>query len=983
MSNLYYANLGDDNPEQFQERVVQRLRDFQTFLYYAQKNMEKRTYEFSFNVKETRGKVVPQDKTLKKNVFKVDGLFFDEELKQNIPNERINKKRKEIVLDGRKYQQTVYAKSNNQCIPCTFEPQSYTLNNIHPKSVSITGDGNGNRSHRIKEDEEDIALDFLSESDTISIKNKGIAKYIHFKNRLHQKEAIIVDKLPDNGTFRVAYNTYILKRQREAVEDLAVSPQKHHVPLLNLLRQKDRDFTWGSVDMSFTPDRWFVLTDESRDGTEEQREFVKRAWGTPDFAILEGPPGSGKTTTLLELIAQAISRNQRVLMVASTHVAVDNVLEKMLETYVKTDDGETSLKEACGAIPLRIGDEGNVSEAIQQFCLNQFAETETEHLKKFLGKVASENNLTEAQKSWQTSLSKKDAKQYIETLLLDVANLVCGTTIGILQAPIIKNAHISEPLFDLVILDEASKTTFQEFLVPALYGKKWILSGDVKQLSPYVDQTPIEMNLQSLPSFTKADGQKDREICYTAFQASSQSRGKKSVLILKDTEEEISEFTYYLRQQAEGMDRFCEKHDLGKTGITCTGVDQLPYTNSQKLAILAANVIVTKKELVPKIEPYLPTNIVTDCKPSLNPFSDEFKRRMKSSRNNTGILEDKSWEGEITWRLGRMHELRNLQDQYDSLSRDVKLLIPHFEREQGDRKRKRFDLVEREIGKIRRIALPSVLELLQEGYETSYNGRGSDLIALYSGLSYAGNEPQILSMRHTLLTHQHRMDPRISYLPRKYVYEGKALKNANGDEGMKREREWNYTRYSSRCVWVDIQPRHGDLVSGKSKYNKAEIRAIRNALEDFMAWAKDNPNEKDKNGNWSVAILPFYKGQANRIKEELQDISKRNGIYSEFVRNDCNVSVKICTVDRFQGHEADVVFLSFVQSCQYRGKNHCKKSKIGFLNYQNRLNVAVTRARYQLVMFGDKQNFEAANEKFLKALATESTPGDIEFGGVN
>ena len=983
MSNLYYANLGDDNPEQFEKRVVQRLRDFQTFLSTAQNRMDKRTYEFSFDVKETRGIVRPTDPTLKMNVFNVDGLYFDEELKQKIPKNRIDTLKEEIALDGRKYKEPLYAKSANQCIPCTFEPQAYTLNNIHPKSVTTNGDSEGKRSDRVKEEEEDIALDFLSESNSIEINVKGKRRYIGFKNRLRKEEAIIVSEFPDGGTFRVKYNTYILQRQREAIEGLAISPQKHHVPILNLLRQKDWDFSWGNVDTSFTPDRWFVLSDESRDGTEEQREFVKKAWGTPDFAILEGPPGSGKTTTLLELIAQAISRNQRVLMVASTHVAVDNVLEKLLDTYVSTDNGEKSLKEACGAIPLRIGDEDNVSDAIQQFCLRQFADTETKRLKKFLGKVASEHELTDAQKSWQTSLSKEDAKKLIETLILDVANLVCGTTIGILQAPIIKNAHLAEPLFDLVILDEASKTTFQEFLVPALYGKKWILSGDVKQLSPYVDQTPIEVNLQSLPSFTKEDGQKDREICYTAFQASNLSRGKNSVLILKDTEDEISEFTHFLQQQAEGMDKFCEKQGLGKTGITCTGVDQFPYSDSQKLAVLAANVIVTKKELISRIEPFLPSNIVTDQKSVRDSFSDEFRRRMMSSRNNLGLQESKSWEGEITWRLCRMHELRNLQDQYDSLSCDMDLLIPRYERNEGDRNKSRFNLVRDEIDKIRRISLPSVLELLQEGYETSFNGKGFDLIALYSGLSYAGNEPDILSMRHTLLTNQHRMAPEISLLPRKYVYEGKALKNANGDEGMRREREWNYTKYSSRCVWVDIKPKLQDLGTGKSNFNYAEIRAIRKALIDFMNWAQDNPNNNDRNGIWSVAILPFYKGQVNKIIDDLQDISRKNGRYSEFKRNDSNVSVKICTVDRFQGHEADVVFLSFVQSCQYRGNTRCKKPKIGFLNYQNRLNVAVTRARYQLVMFGDKQNFEAANEKFLKALATESTPGDIEFGGVN
>ena len=44
--------------------------------------------------------------------------------------------------------------------------------------------------------------------------------------------------------------------------------------------------------------------------------------------ILEGPPGSGKTTAILEFIYQATSIGKKVLLVASTHVAVDNVLEK-------------------------------------------------------------------------------------------------------------------------------------------------------------------------------------------------------------------------------------------------------------------------------------------------------------------------------------------------------------------------------------------------------------------------------------------------------------------------------------------------------------------------------------------------------------------------------------------------------------------------------------------------------------------------------
>lgn len=43
--------------------------------------------------------------------------------------------------------------------------------------------------------------------------------------------------------------------------------------------------------------------------------------------------------------------------------------------------------------------------------------------------------------------------------------------------------------FDYLIIDECSKTTFQEFLVPAMYAKKWILVGDIRQLSLFVERT--------------------------------------------------------------------------------------------------------------------------------------------------------------------------------------------------------------------------------------------------------------------------------------------------------------------------------------------------------------------------------------------------------------------------------------------------------------------------------------------------------------
>ena len=103
-----------------------------------------------------------------------------------------------------------------------------------------------------------------------------------------------------------------------------------------------------------------------------------------------------------------------------------------------------------------------------------------------------------------------------------------------------------------------------------------------------------------------------------------------------------------------------------------------------------------------------------------------------------------------------------------------------------------------------------------------------------------------------------------------------------------------------------------------------------------------------KNGNefWDVAVLTFYSYQEDSLRSLINNFFGRKVNLREFTAPKYNINIKICTVDRFQGHEADIVFLSFV-----------KTHNVGFLNSLNRLNVAITRARYQLVMIGNKKFF--------------------------
>ncbi len=957
ISSLYYKNLKVDNPEQTEEWVVRRLSEFYDYFDKTEIQLKNHKPTFTFRIGYSIWNHSSGENN-GKNPFTIDHLYLDEQCTQQIPQKNISRSRSEIRLEKEFESGILFGKIKGEVLAFSFNRVGYLLVDIVPQSVS--------------EEEQEGRLRLLEDTDSIEISYKGRRQRVEFKNRLRKDDAILVRDLPEGQTFAIPNNTYVIACQKQAIRMLARSPQPHQLPLLNLFRKHKRDFSWESVP-SADIENWYVLTDPTRDGTDEQQAFVRKALGTPDFAILEGPPGSGKTTTLLELIAQALVEGKRVLMVASTHVAIDNILERLVEHRVQ-QAGNRPLKEVCGIVPLRIGDEDNVSDEIKPFCLKNFAGTEIHRIQNQLTPLISSGEACKAQHEWATFISNKNSRKKIDTFMIECANLVCGTTIGILRAPIIKDSRLSSPLFDIVILDEASKTTFTEFLVPALHGKRWILSGDIKQLTPYVDRDPIIENLRALPTIPKNKAGSHLAICLGVFNAAYQKSEKHkrvpgTSLFLCDSSDEAKEYFRYLEEQS-GEFNALKREKKGKlVDVVPWCVSEPPKNDQDKLAILGSNAIICVKNLVSDIQPYMPPDLLLPHETVRELLGPEMISRMKYCQHYPFDRKEK-WEDEVYWRICRAHELKDTLE-YTRLMHEVYLLMPHWTPENWNGTESRGDVVFNAVNRIRRIALPSVIELLMEGFEI--NQSREQEIGLYEGLTYRGEYPEILKERHILLSYQHRMHPDISRFSRKTIYEGKALRDA---EGMDYRRFWDYgTNLSSPAVWVDCQPSTRDRSElGRSPYNLKEVCELKRELEQFIEWANDHPKE-DNGGIWTVACLSFYKGQVREIRAALEPISQKTGMYSSFTGK--NVHVRIDTVDRFQGHEADIVFLSFVQSRKKWGKNYSKRPSLGFLNFSNRINVGITRARYQLVIFGDKRNFIDCKIPLLEELASGCTSGEI------
>ena len=230
-----------------------------------------------------------------------------------------------------------------------------------------------------------------------------------------------------------------------------------------------------------------------------------------------------------------------------------------------------------------------------------------------------------------------------------------------------------------------------------------------------------------------------------------------------------------------------------------------------------------------------------------------------------------------------------------------------------------------------------------------------------------------LEQRLVSLSYQHRMHPHISAFPREQFYseqsdrlsdysgfgnsEAQLLRDASQ---MTEGREWGYRRYAARAVWTEVSPERGRR-RGRGNENTAEVKVTIRELQAFVEWAASHPRPDGK--IWEVAVLTFYRAQEKLLRQELQKLSRARGNSRNFKLPAGNVVVHVtlCTVDRFQGHEADMVLLSFVKS-----------GTVGFLNSPNRLNVALTRARYQLVLIGHRSFFasERHQSDLLLALAS-------------
>ncbi|TFK29436.1 P-loop containing nucleoside triphosphate hydrolase protein [Coprinopsis marcescibilis] len=259
---------------------------------------------------------------------------------------------------------------------------------------------------------------------------------------------------------------------------LAMKPLSQRTPI------KDSDLTFFDPNLN-----------------ESQREAIKFCLSSPEVACIHGPPGTGKTHTLVELIRQMTTQSTvttkplRLLVCGASNLSVDNVLERLLA--LPSDKDKPALKVTRIGHPARVmAHQGILDSTLEvkttrtdQAALVKDVKQELETILGTLsGKVKGAKGKAprgaERRKMWdEVKALRKEFRQReggIVTSVLSESQVVLATCHSA------GGRQLRNQEFDVVIIDEATQAMEAVCWIPVFKAKKLILAGDPKQLPPTV-----------------------------------------------------------------------------------------------------------------------------------------------------------------------------------------------------------------------------------------------------------------------------------------------------------------------------------------------------------------------------------------------------------------------------------------------------------------------------------------------------------------
>ncbi|RYE23939.1 MAG: DUF2075 domain-containing protein [Sphingobacteriales bacterium] len=226
---------------------------------------------------------------------------------------------------------------------------------------------------------------------------------------------------------------------------------------------------------------------------DKQQEAVNTILAANELAIVHGPPGTGKTTTLVQAIKALVKNDSgQILVVAPSNTAVDLLSEKLADE---------------GLNVLRVGNPARVSEKLMSLTLDSkmsqhSAMKDIRRLKKQAAEFKNmahkyKRNFGKAEREQRKALFDEahkiikevgNTEQYITNDLLAKAQVITATLVGAAHYTV---RHLK---YHTIVIDEAGQALEPACWIPIVKAQKVILAGDHCQLPPTIKSDEAARN---------------------------------------------------------------------------------------------------------------------------------------------------------------------------------------------------------------------------------------------------------------------------------------------------------------------------------------------------------------------------------------------------------------------------------------------------------------------------------------------------------
>ncbi|OCF38686.1 DNA helicase [Kwoniella heveanensis CBS 569] len=383
---------------------------------------------------------------------------------------------------------------NPQLPPHTFRNGDPVRIEAHVASNATL---NGTKAKGKKKDDDEGAVEGV----VYRVGQEKVIVAVDGSKEVDLPERLRLLKLANSVTFDRMDKTLLHLRRLIIPEDGAPSPHAQNFPLINSLLSIQTPMWCKDVPPNLKDEKELQWYDDKLN--DSQKEAIRFCLTAENVACVHGPPGTGKTHTLIELIFQLLSRPAslttalppRILITTPSNLALDNLLLR-LHFLSQLSPYNTVLPP--GSI-LRLGHPTRVHRDLVKETLDYRAANgeEGELLKDIggelqghlgdLGKKRGERGAVKGKergKKWEEVRElRKEYRQRegkVVTTVLGRAQVVLATCHSA------GSRQLNNMLFDVCIVDEATQAVEAVCWVPILKSKKLILAGDPQQLPPTI-----------------------------------------------------------------------------------------------------------------------------------------------------------------------------------------------------------------------------------------------------------------------------------------------------------------------------------------------------------------------------------------------------------------------------------------------------------------------------------------------------------------